>query len=251
MTTFLSHIHAELRRARLTRRGATHAADDVPRGTHKVYGRMEQIPLPEPAPVTMTLASALAHRHSTFTQSAPIPLSLDDIGSLFGLALRKHATNDKRNYPSGGELYPIETYLVASEIEGQSSGAFHYNPTVHALERLWDLPQNFALKDLAKNPDWLMPSALILFTSVWKRSSAKYGELAYQHALLEAGHMSENILLAGEALHLEVRPYAGFDDAHVAQILDLDEENEQTVHSVVVSKIRSHTDFADENASEV
>jgi len=65
---------------------------------------------------------------------------------------------------------------------------------------------------------------------VWKRSSPKYGDLAYQHALLEAGHMSENILLVGCALDLEVRPHAGFDDFTTCTTLDLDEEEEQAVH---------------------
>jgi SagB-type dehydrogenase family enzyme len=92
------------------------------------------------------------------------------------------------------------------------------------------------MKDIAKHPESLSLSTLIVFTSVWKRSSAKYGELAYLHAHLEAGHMSENILLVGTALKLNVRPYAGFNDERIAELLDIDEENEQTVHSITVCK---------------
>ncbi len=247
MTSFLSHLHAELRSARLTRRGATHNADDVPRGVHKSYPRMEHIRLPAPAAMTTTLTEALAHRHSTFSKSAATPLSLHDLGSVLGHALQKHPTDGRRHYPSGGGLYPIETYVIAADIEGATGGIFHYNPSDHALAKLWKLPHTVSMKDLAKKPEWLIPAALIVFTSVWKRSSAKYGELAYQHALLEAGHMSENVLLVAEALHLEARPYAGFDDARIAELLDLDEENEQTVHTVILSKINGPSDFADEN----
>jgi SagB-type dehydrogenase family enzyme len=92
------------------------------------------------------------------------------------------------------------------------------------------------MKDVAKSPDSLRLSSLIVFTSVWQRSSAKYGDLAYQHALLEAGHMSENILLVGTALGLNLRPYAGFNDERIAELLDLDEDFEQTVHTVTVCK---------------
>jgi SagB-type dehydrogenase family enzyme len=76
---------------------------------------------------------------------------------------------------------------------------------------------------------------MIVFTSVWNRSSAKYGDLAYQHALLEAGHMSENILLVAGALHIGTRPYAGFDDAILEQLLDLG-DGEQIVHTITVCK---------------
>jgi hypothetical protein len=48
--------------------------------------------------------------------------------------------------------------------------------------------------------------------------------------------MSENILLVGTALKLHVRPYAGFNDERIAELLDLNEDEEQTVHSVTVCK---------------
>ncbi len=234
MTSFLSHLHAELRGARLTRRGATHRPEDVPRGQHKTYARMPLIPLPDPEQITTTLYSVLEHRSSAFSGDPAIPVSLETFGTLLGLALRKRAGVMNRNYPSGGGLYPVETYLISTALESQTPAVFHYNPTKHALERLWDLPAGFNMKDVAKHPETLPVSSLIVFTSVWKRSSAKYGNLAYLHALLEAGHMSENILLVGTALDLNVRPYAGFDDAKVAQLLDLEEEQEQALHAITV-----------------
>jgi SagB-type dehydrogenase family enzyme len=132
-------------------------------------------------------------------------------------------------------LYPIETYLITGALEGHGASVFHYEPTVHALERLLELPHDFDMKTLAKRPDSLRVSSLIVFTSVWARSSAKYGDLTYAHALLEAGHMSENILLVSTALGLRTRPMAGFDDALVTNILDLDEDCEQAVHSITIS----------------
>lgn len=165
-----------------------------------------------------------------------MPLSLTDFGSLFGHALMKRKNSARRNYPSGGALYPIETYLFSFSIEGTRPGIFHYNPTTHSLERLWDIPSNITVKDLIKRPDWLFPSNLIVFTAVWKRSSAKYGDLAYSHALLEAGHMSENILLTATALHLESRPVAGFNDARIVELLDLVPEDELPVHAITIAK---------------
>jgi SagB-type dehydrogenase family enzyme len=199
---------------------------------------MEQIPLPEPVPLPTTLAQALDHRQSAGAAGdTNSPLLLSEAGTLFGLALRARP-DGHRNYPSGGALYPIETYLIGTTLESHAPAIFHYNPTTHALEKLWDLPAQFNIKNLAKQPDTLPLSALIVFTSVWKRSSAKYGDLTYLHSLLEAGHMSENVLLVATAAGIDARPYAGFSDDKIAELLDLDEAEEQVVHTVTICKRR-------------
>lgn len=240
--TFLAHLHADLRRTRLTRRGATHHPQDVPRGLHKEYPRMPQLPLPEPAPLTTTLPDALNHRRSGISGNAEIPVTLRELGTVLGLALRRQSPlHNGRNYPSGGGLYPVETYFISTALESQTPAAFHYNPTTHALERLWDLPPHFNMKDIARHPERLSLSGMLIFTGVWNRSSAKYGDLAYQHTLIEAGHMSENVLLVGCSLGLSVRPYAGFDDTLITSLLDLDEELEQPVHAVTLCKNPHHT----------
>jgi SagB-type dehydrogenase family enzyme len=234
MSFFLSDLHKDLRGTRLTRRGATHKPDEVPTGLHKTYPRMARLVLPTPKKIETTLAEVLEKRRSYQDGTDISKLSLVDCGALFGLALGRKNPSSRRNYPSAGALYPIETYLISSTLEHSEPAVFHYDPTGHALEKLWSLPDDVSLKDLAKKPDDLLFSSLIVFTAVWERSSAKYGDLAYQHALLEAGHMSENILLVATALGMSTRPMAGFDDDLVASVLDLDVADEQPVHSVVM-----------------
>jgi len=234
MKHFLSKLHTGLRATLRTKRGATHHPDEVPRGTHKSYERMRQIQLPEPADIPMSLADALRTRSSAYGGDMKVSLSLADAGTLFGLSLRKHADSNSRNYPSGGALYPVETYLISMAIEGEEPGAYHYNPSTHALERLWDISRDFDMKSIAKHPAELPLSTLIVFTSYWRRSAAKYGDLSYLHALIEAGHMSENILLVATALGLRTRPYAGFNDDDIARILDVDTDEEQPVHSITL-----------------
>ncbi len=236
MTIFLSHLHTALRATRFTRRGATRRPEDVPQGTHKEYSRMERISLPEPVVLDISLPEALSRRVSSLNQGGDTPLSLQDIGTVFGLALRQHADSNHRNYPSGGALYPIETYLIATSLEGAAPGVYHYHPSAHALEYLWELEPNFDITRLVQKPEFLLPSALIVFTSVWRRSSAKYGDFTYGLSLLEAGHMSENVLLVSSALKLQVRPMAGFDDQRTNDLLDLDPDLEQAVHSITLSK---------------
>lgn len=236
MTPFIAHIHTDVRRARLTRRGATHTPSQVPTGTHKVYERMEQIPLPEPLSLSMTLGAALHARSSFFEVSNPYnTVTLQDVGTLLGTALRRRSKDaPNRAYPSGGGLFPVETYLISQALEGHEPALFHYNPTEHVLEKLWAIPSGTTVKDFAKQPHTHLFSTLIVFTGVWNRSSAKYGDLAYIHTLLEAGHMSENILLTATALGFHTRPMAGFDDDLLIDALDLNPEMEQPVHTITL-----------------
>ncbi len=234
MNPYLARIHESLRRTLRTKEGATHKAEDVPRGTHKAYPRMKRIELPAPQRIETTLIEALRSRESATTGNPGAPFTTETLGTLFGLAFGKHADTHKRHYPSGGALYPIETYFITNAFKDEEPGVFHYNPSLHALERLWGLPADFDMKQLAPKPESLSLSGLIVFTAVWARSSAKYGDLAYQHALIESGHMSQNALLASTALNLNARPYAGFNDTLLARVLDLDETSEQTVHTITL-----------------
>ena len=232
--TFIPHLHTDLREARLKRRGATHDAKDVPTGLHKEYARMEKIMLPQPAAIAMPFGEILEKRKSYVTGNDNGEIPLHTWGTLMGLAIKKRVGSTRRNYPSGGALYTIETYVITSAFPQSAPAAFHYNPTDHALEKLWNLTSDLDMTKLVYNPDGLF-STIIIFTSVWQRSSAKYGNFTYILALLEAGHMSENILLASTALGLSTRPMAGFDDDSVIKLLDLDAANEQPVHSIVLS----------------
>lgn len=197
---------------------------------------MEQIALPEPRDLATTLEHALNTRASVISNHPGAPLSLGEYGTLFGLSLRAHADTHKRRYPSGGALYPIEGYMICDAIDGTEPGIFHYNPTRHVLERLWELPESVPIKNLVPQPEDHAFSSLLVFTSVWQRSSAKYGDLTYSHALLEAGHMSENVLLVATALGIRARPMAGFRDDYISKLLDLNDELEQPVHTITLTK---------------
>ncbi len=233
MSYFISRVHADLRGARPIRRGATMPPHSVPRGTHKEYPRMPRIMLPTPAPLTMPLDEALSRRASFFGARAGDAFSEAELGTILGNAL---GMRDEfvRKYPSGGALYPIETYLLGTVLDGYPSGVFHYHPKAHALEHLWDTPLNFKMSDVIHSTVTPLSQTLILFTAVWGRSSAKYGDWAYNLALLEAGHMGQNILLAMTASGMQARPAGGFGDEYIAKLLDLD-EYEQPVHSILLS----------------
>lgn len=236
MTFFIAELHKDLRQARLLRRGASVTGEGIVEGLHKTYPRMESITLPTPCVLETTLGAVLAGRVSAVRSIPPEPFSLQDLGSLLGHALGRHAGQHKRNYPSGGALYPVETYLLLPQSDELKAGVYHYNPTDHALERLWDIPHNVDVMRLVNGPEDFIMSGLLIFTNVWRRSSIKYGDFAYVLGLLEAGHMSENILLVGTALGFPMRPIEGYDDKALNELLDLDGEKEQVVQTIMLGK---------------
>jgi SagB-type dehydrogenase family enzyme len=202
MTFFISDLHKDLRRAR--GRGAIEGKNAL-RGTHKEYLRMERIVLPAPAELTTSLYSALFERSSELTGAVSASLSMQDIGTLCGLALGQRE-NSHRNYPSGGGLYPIETYVVVLKGEEVGRGMYHYNPSAHALEKLWGIPDEVDTKTLIQSSTTSDLSAIIIFSSVWDRSTTKYGDFGY--------------------ITMET-------------LLDLDNEREQVIQTVAVVKPKS------------
>lgn len=236
MTWFIAQLHADLRSQVREHRGALNKADPISgytQGTHKTYERMPKVVLPEIVPTAISLAEAITSRRSydLETEGSVEPLSLQAISNVLGGALRVK-TEKRRMYPSGGGLFPIETYLVAS-LGKAPLHAYHYNPTQHTLEDLWPADNIDTLAALTYES--LLCGAVVLFTAVWDRSSQKYGDFAYTLAQLEAGHMAQNLLLCAGVEGLLARPLVGFNDEKMVETLDFDKEKEQPVYAVALS----------------
>lgn len=231
--TFVTRIHTYIRSTRTTRHGSLMRPEEAPSGTHKEYPRMPRIQLPPPDELPIALHEALSRRASFSACATERPLSLPELGTLLGNALGMRDST-RRRYPSGGALYPVETYLIGTVLDGYPSGVFHYHPKAHALEFLWGTPPTFSMSEVIRSANVALAPLLIVFTSVWNRSSIKYGDLAYSHGLIEAGHMAENVLLVATSLSMATRPIAGFDDRTISELLDLDAQVEQPIYSLLL-----------------
>ena len=121
-------------------------------------------------------------------------------------------------------------------IEGYQTQVFHYQPKVHALEQLWEIPREFDMGDIfaSMTEKTVVPAAGIIFTAVWEHTACKYGDFGYNLALLEAGHMAQNVLLMAAALSVNATPVGGFHDNMVHEILDIDGNAEQAVYTIAL-----------------
>ncbi len=225
-------IHEYLRRAR-------HRHDDPlfpVYGKTKKYERMPQLSLEDPTTLDISLATAMQKRHSFPTDGGARlkNLTVSDISNLFGLALRARE-DGTRPYPSGGGLYPIETYFIGALGDALSARVCHYDPEMHALADLWPMPEDIEMEDIFPGTVSVAPACIIL-TGMWGRSGIKYGDFGYYLGMLEAGHIAQNILLTATALDMRTRPIGGFEDDTISGILDIDKNVEQCVYVITVGK---------------
>lgn len=189
------------------------------------------LPLPSSSP---SLVNVLAARSSAHTFDASGSISLEQIGTLLGYALRERESGG-RPYPSGGGLYPIETYVIARLAGRKQRIACHYDPQAHALEELWPVADEIRFFSTRGEHAWVESASLIVvFTSIWTRSSTKYGDFSYILGMLEAGHMAQNVLLLATALDLDSCPLEGFSDDAIIQNLDINTTVEQPVYVLAI-----------------
>ena len=134
--------------------------------------------------------------------SEPSALNIKSLSSLFfeSLALsgQKSLAGSKwylRVNPSSGNLHPTEGYLIAGPMEGLegSPGVYHYAPKDHALELLATVKggQSLGLPE---------GTLLIGLSSIYWRSSWKYGERAFRYCMIDLGHALAAVTVAAHCL---------------------------------------------------
>ena len=207
------------------------------------------VPLPTPALPRAPFAEVVERRRSA-RDFGPGALALADLASLlhaaYGVTHQLLADAPAgvgpqlRTVPSGGALYPLELYLFPWRVERVANGLYHFDPSQHVLELIEAGDHREAVVSQTLYPDVVSTCALFVFvTGVFWRTRFKYGLRGYRFALIESGHVVQNLLLAATALDLGAVPLSGFYDGPVDKLLSLDGVNESTLYAVAVGSLRA------------
>jgi SagB-type dehydrogenase family enzyme len=138
-----------------------------------------------------------------------------------------------RTAPSGGALYPIEIYPVVISVKGVEPGLYHYAVDRHGLELILPGRLEKRLSEITfDDGTFSRASVAFILTGVFGRPHFKYGERGYRFALLEAGHICQNLLLAATSLRLGAVAVGGFIDDELNELLDLDGIDESAVYLI-------------------
>jgi len=136
-----------------------------------------------------------------------------------------------RTVPSAGALHPIETYLVVRAVAGLDQGIYHFRPHMFDLELIKRGDFSWALTEDALGQDMIAHAQVtFIWTAVVARSKWKYHQRAYRYIYMDAGHIAQNLYLAGTASELGVCAIGAFFDDKVNSLIEVDGVEETTIY---------------------
>jgi len=208
--------------------------------TYKHYDNAPQIALDPPdTEGGMPLWEALQQRRSE--RSFPgAPVTMAELSQLLWAA--QGITRFSQGYafrtaPSAGALYPIETYVVAHDVQGLRQGVYHYAVELHALDELNTGDFRAQVARAALDQKMAATSDVVfIWTAVFPRSEWKYGQRAYRYVYLDAGHIAQNLALAAVSLGLGSCQIAALYDDEVNHLVGVDGDSESVLYMSIVGR---------------
>lgn len=195
-------------------------------------------------PMQNDLVSLIRDRRSArvYTQE---PMSLDQLSFLLwatqgvkDIRGKKYATI--RTVPCGGARHEFETYLLVRQIDGLVPGAYHYLPMEHALELLHpveNVPE--AAGETLCGQTWAGKANVVFYWAMTAyRAEWRYGIYAHRVAMIDAGHVGQNLYLACTGLGLGTCGVAAFSHEKTCELFGLDGEEEYVVYTAPVGTVR-------------
>ena len=187
-------------------------------------GKMEhQMNLPKPKlKGEVSVEAAIKHRR-TIRSYLSKPLTLNQLSQILWSA--QGITEDrgyKRAAPSGGALYPIDIYAVVGDnsVEELKAGIYHYEPHKHAVLLIAEGDFRTDVARAALSQMWMAKAPLnLVVTSEYSQITSKYGSRGERYAMIEAGHVGQNIFLQAEALGLRAGIVGAFHDNDVMRVI--------------------------------
>lgn len=240
-----SKLPAALARAQSAAYTASHQEAFVVSRAFRQCPGPEGVPFRPGSAREVPLLDVLARRRSR--RDLAHPLSLEDLSVVLAGALgptqvlfdeQTGVPNVRRAWPSAGGLYPLDFYLIARSVNDLPPGCFNVNTIASRLEPLRSAQCHDVAAILRDGWFWqdfvVEAAAVVVLVAVFERTVSKYGERGYRFALLDAGHVAQNLVLVATQQQLPSIAVGGFDDDALASALGLDGLHEAIVHSVAL-----------------
>lgn len=186
--------------------------------------------LPQPKTEgTISVEQAIGQRR-TVRAFSPRMLHPDQLSQLLWSA-QGVTTSDgpRRAAPSAGALYPMDIYTVMGpdSVARIEAGVYHFEPQTHVLHRV---SQRDAREEVARaclSQMWMAKAPLCLvITAEYRRITGKYGNRGVRYAMIEAGHIGQNIFLQAEAIDLKAGIVGAYHDEKLIEIMNLPRTHE-------------------------
>ena len=199
---------------------------------HKIF---EVILLPEPVyEGVMSVESAMYSRRSVREYCASA-LTIEEISQILWAAYgitkpdnsgREFLRGGMKTAPSAGARYPLEIYLVATNVSGIPPGIYLYRPQGHQLLKLADGNFRDDLADASFSSDVInSAAACLVYSAIYNRTTEKYGEMGQnRYVCMDVGFSAENVYLQTRSLGIGTVMVGGIIDDKVKKVINMSEE---------------------------
>ena len=151
-----------------------------------------------------------------------------DLNQLSQLLWAAHGITEnkgfKRAAPSAGALYPMDVYVVVGQnsVAQIEAGVYHYEPIGHFLSLIAKSDLRDVVARASLSQMWMAKAPLsLIITGEYKRVTVKYGERGVRYAMIEAGHMGQNLFLQAEALGFKAGIVGAFHDKELIEVMNI------------------------------
>ena len=135
----------------------------------------------------------------------------------------------KRAAPSAGALYPMELYAVVGNdaVAGTGPGIYHYESKTHSLNIVAEGDHRDELAQASLSQLWVAKAPVsVVICAEYPRITGKYGLRGERYAMMESGHIGQNIFLQARALGLDAGIVGAFIDVEVKKALKIPQSQE-------------------------
>jgi SagB-type dehydrogenase family enzyme len=212
----------------------------IPEPFKEYKNSIARVPLPEPktSATKANLWKLLLNRRTCREYNAEASLKLNDLAALLwatqGLTAQFGDTFF-RTAPSAGGLYPVETYLSVRAVDSLEQGIYHFRPGDFDLEFIKKGDFSHALSEASLQQTVVLGAqATLIWSGLIARGRWKYRQRAYRYVYIDAGHVAQNLYLAGEALGLGICAIGAFYDDDVNGIINLDGTEETVIYMATI-----------------
>lgn len=182
----------------------------------------------------MSVAQAMQERRSR-REFADRAMTADELAWMVHAATGITTDGGRRTTPSAGALYPIETYVAINRVEGIEPGVYHVDVRAQALRPVRTGSVGGDMMFAGLGQDFLRTaSAVFVLSGYFQRTRWKYHARHYRYVCWEAGHIAQNLYLAGEAAGLGVCVVGAFFDGALNDMLRVDGREEAALGFVAV-----------------
>ncbi len=202
--------------------------------TYLNHNILEVLLLPEPDyEGGISVESALKNRRSVreYTSS---PLSLMEMSQILWAAYGITKPNNEKGFlrggmktaPSAGARYPLEIYIVVTNVTRLSPGIYLYRPQGHQVLKIANGEFRNQLAEATYSTDVIKRApACLVYSAIYKRTTEKYGDKGKdRYVCMDVGFSAENVYLQAASLNIGTVMVGSVIDDKVKKVINMSEE---------------------------